>query len=252
VPHAWYYDPWYTHWWVHPYYRWHHATGVIVGFGWAAYPWSPWWAPPVRYGWAWTPGYYYESDWYVPGYFAPTQPAPVVADAEYEYVPGWWLGDVYVEGFWRLAERDGWDWVEGRYLADGTYAWGHWRPERDGPDGYVWEPGVWDGEAWVEGYWRPEARAGFRWVGASFAEDGVFRAGYWEPVEQRRGHVWIPGWFDGTEWIEGYWVPEAEYEEADPDDWEPPAGWDAGRDVPADPPKRDDEPPLALPVEGTS
>lgn len=244
-----YYAPWYTHWWVHPYYRWHHGTSVVIWLG-AVDPWWDLWRGPVRTGWIWVPGYYRASDWWVPGYYAPADPAPTVRQADYVYVPGWWIDDAYVEGFWRRAERPGWVWVEGAYRADGTYAWGHWMPAAPGAPGFVWEPGTWDGEAWIEGFWRPADREGYRWVSARWDADGVFRAGYWEPLEARRGHVWIPGWFDGTEWIEGYWVSMDALEAADPDDWTPPEGWDAGRDGRPEP-ARAAEPPLALPVTDT-
>jgi len=110
----------------------------------------------------------------------------------------------------------------------------------------VWEPGYWDGKYWVEGFWRPEERAGYRWVSSWLDQDGIEHAGYWEPLEDRPGYVWIPGWFDGEKWIEGYWVTQEEYEDANPDDYKPDDGWNDQSTTP--PPS--DEPPPAIPVQG--
>ncbi|MCK6508016.1 hypothetical protein L6R53_32400, partial [Myxococcota bacterium] len=246
--HHWY-RPLYAHWWVHPYYRWTHATVAVVWLGFSVHAWVDTWAPPPRAGWVWIPGYWAGAIW-VPGYWSPA--APVVYTG-YTYVPGWWVGDVYVEGYYRVAARDqgSWTWVDGYYLDDGTYVWGHWVPAGTAPEGYVWVPGYWDGEQWLEGFWRPERRRDYVWVGAWYDDQGIFHSGYWEPKEALAGHVWIPGWFDGEQWVEGYWVAEAEYDSADPENWQPPEGWDAGWDEAeaAQPePAEDGELPLALPV----
>lgn len=251
VPHRWYYRPWYSHWYVHPYYRWHHATTVVVGLGFPVYAWSVGWVPPSRAGWMWVPGHW-TYGWYTPGYWSPVAVAPI----GYAYVPGWWVGDAYVEGYWRAESRSGWEWVEGSYLEDGTYIRGRWEPTGDGPDGYTWEPGFYDGEAWVDGFWRPEYRDGYRWVDGWFGDDGVYRAGYWEPLEARSGAVWVPGWFDGNEWVGGYWVAEDQYERESQKEFQPEQGWDAGRSgsdtksvaAPRGGSEGDDRP-LALPVE---
>jgi hypothetical protein len=190
----------------------------------------------------WIPGHLEHGRW-VPGYWAPSAPAL----AGYVYVPGWWLGNVYVSGYYRVAERDhgSWRWVDGAYAPDGTYVPGHWRPTSAAPDGYLWEPGFFDGEVWVEGYWRPAARAGYRWVPARTTDEGVWCGGYWDPIERRPDAVWIPGWFDGNQWVEGYWVPEREYDATDPSAWEPDAGWDADDDETGD---ADEGPPVAIAV----
>ncbi len=221
------YRPYYTRWWVHPWYRWTYATTCVVGFGFYVDPWSYTWAPPVRAGWSWVPGAYMYNYW-TPGYWAPA--APVVG---YTYVPGWWQGQTYVDGYYRQAARtDGdWSWVDGYYLDDGTYVRGHWMPNKAGPAGYTWEPGFWDGETWVEGFWRPEYRASFTWISSYYDEDGVFHSGYWMPVEAQPGFVWVPGWFDGNAWQEGYWVRSDEYEQTDPATWTPEPGWDDGWQV---------------------
>jgi hypothetical protein len=169
----------------------------------------------------------------------------------YVFVPGWWIGDVYIEGYYRIPDRsDGdWVWVDGHYNEDGSYIPGHWRPVADGPDGYVWEPGFFDGTVWVEGYWRPARRDGYRWVVATYNSDGIYEAGFWDPVDDKPGYVWIPGWFDGNQWIEGYWVTKAEYENTDPSKYEPDEGWNAGWDDKSAQAVDDEGPPIAIPVD---
>lgn len=148
----------------------------------------------------------------------------------YVYVPGWWQSDIYVEGYYRPSYReDGdWDWIDGYYLEDGTYVSGHWRPTYLGLDGYVWEPGFFDGEYWVEGFWRPEYRSGFFWISSWYDDDGIYHTGYWEPSYPIPDQVWIPGWFDGNEWVNGYWISEDEYQSTDIDSWKPEEGWNDG------------------------
>lgn len=249
-----YYRPYYTHWYVHPYYRWLTATVVVVHFGFAVDPWLTVWAPPPRAGWAWVPGRYDPLGYWIPGHWVPVAGPPVIyPNVRYVFVPGYWQGSVYVEGYWRAGDRDGWIWQEGYYLPDGTYVSGHWEPAGPGPEGYVWEAGYFDGEEWVEGFWRPEFRDGYIWVSSYFDESGIFHGGYWMPAQPNPGHTWIPGWFDGRAWVEGYWVSDQEYSSADPQSWTPPEGWNAGWDSDATsaattvaPP---DEAPLALPVD---
>ena len=246
------YRSWYSHWYIHPYYRHWHASTCVVGFTFNVFPWRPVWVPPSRVGWVWVAGAWYGGVWW-PGYWEPTATTTVVVyDTQYVYVPGYWQGEIYVDGYYRSAERTdgGWEWVEGYYLEDGTYLAGHWRPTTDAPEGYTWEPGFFDGEAWVGGFWRPEFRRGFVWVSSWFDSDGIFHAGYWEPLRDEAGFVWVPGWFDGTQWVEGEWVSEADYQAADPSSWEPEPGWNEGWDEEASPweAASPDEVPLALPV----
>jgi hypothetical protein len=225
-PRVYTYSPWYTRWYCHPYYRYHYSTVAVVGFGFAVYPWYDYWAPPPRYGWMWMPGYWTWGYWY-PGHWRPLVTAPV----GYVYVPGWWEADVYVDGYYRVEQRDDWYWVDGYYLDDGTYIRGHWAPDDGAPEGYTWVPGFWDGEQYVDGFWRPEYRQGFRWVSGFYDEDGVFEAGYWLPVDERVGEIWVPGWFDGNTWVEGYWVGEDDYYSTDIESWQPEEGWDDGWEV---------------------
>ncbi len=252
-PHYVWYRPRWTHWWVHPYWRWTHATSVVIAFDYTPDPWDHAWAPPARAGWVWVPGHM-QGGWWVPGHWEPVRAAaPTWYGTSWVWVPGWWMGPVWVEGYWRPVTRPGWLWADGYYLDDGEYVRGWWEPESAPPQpGYVWEGGHYDGETWVEGYWRPESREGYRWVSAWLdAESAIYYEGYWEPLEAKPGMVWVPGWFDGSQWVEGEWVTEAEYaeSEAEAENWQPNEGWDQqpaeGQNVL---PK--DELPPALPYNG--
>ena len=219
------YRPYYTRWYCHPWYRYRYSTVAVVGFGFSVYAWHDWWVPPARAGWRWVPGAWSYGYW-TPGYWTPMQTAPV----GYVYVPGWWENEAYVEGYYRQNTRSGWEWVEGYYLEDGTHVRGHWRPRGAAPEGYLWEPGFWDGEDYVDGFWRPEFRANHYWVSAFYDDDGIYHAGYWVPAEERPGEEWVPGWFDGNEWIPGYWVLAEQVNEQALQDWQPPDGYDDGWD----------------------
>lgn len=195
----------------------------------------------------------------MPGHWRPLRSAP----AGYLWVPGWWEGQTYVEGYYRIGDRnDGdWAWVDGYYLDDGTFVRGYWQPTGPAPEGYSWEPGVWDGEGYVDGFWRPEYRSGFTWISAYYDADGLYNSGYWYPAAEQPGYVWIPGWFDGNTWVEGYWISQADYESSDVQSWQPEDGWDDGWDAEAgwgdgeilrDDLSQEVEPPgpaLALPVQ---
>ena len=246
------YRSYYARWWVHPFYRWQHATIRAVLFPFAVAAWVIDWTPDPRPGWAWVPGFHVGPVWH-PGYWRPAHTRAVVrASVTYVYVAGYWSGDTYLEGYYRPEERtDGdWEWVEGYYLEDGTYVAGHWVPSGPPPEGMTWEAGFFDGEEWVEGSWRPAHRSGHRWISAYYDDEGVYHSGYWEPVQAQAGAVWVPGWFDGNEWQEGYWVPTAEYEAVDLSSWEPEPGYDAGWDDEGDIGVEEDPDylPLAVPV----
>ena len=215
-------------WWVHPYYRYQHTATVVVSFGFVVNPWVVSWAPPPRAGWSWVGGYYDGWGVYHPGYWAPMAPPVAYVSAGYVYVPGWWQNNVYIEGYYRAPARHGWAWEDGYYLSDGSYVPGHWQPQTAAPAGYIWEPGFFDGDTWVEGFYRPEHRSNYTWVNGYFDEDGVFNAGYWMPTTAKPGYVWVPGWFDGQAWVEGYWEAEATYYSADVDNWQPQQGWNDG------------------------
>ncbi len=220
------YRGWYTRWYCHPYYRFHYSTVAVVGFGFGVYAWHDYWVPPARHGWAWSSGYWSWGYWN-PGFWRPIAVAPV----GYRYVPGWWEADAYVEGYYRAEGRDGWSWVDGYYLDGGTYIRGHWMPTGPAPEGYTWVAGFWDGNESIDGFWRPEHRRGYQWVSGYYDEDGVFEAGYWLPVDELVGSIWIPGWFDGNTWVDGYWVDEQEYYATDLDSWQPEEGYDDGWEI---------------------
>ncbi|GDX80353.1 hypothetical protein LBMAG42_21640 [Deltaproteobacteria bacterium] len=226
----------------------------MVSFDVAPDPWVEAWVPPLRAGWVWAPGGWVGRVW-APGHWTPAAAARAWYGRRWLWVPGWWMGRRYVEGYWRVELRsDGeWDWVEGHFVEDGAYMPGHWRPAGTVPDGYTWEPGFWNGEDWVEGFWRPVSREGYVWVSAHLNEDGLFEAGYWEPVAEWEGMIWVPGWFDGVAWVPGYWVSEVDYDAADPDAWTPPAGvelgWDEQPAAPSLTSSEGEEIPLALPAD---
>jgi hypothetical protein len=247
APRVVWYRPYWTHWYVHPYWRWTHATLAIALLTYDPDPWHDYWLPPVRAGWVWVPGHFGAWGW-IPGHWEPVGPSPAAYGVNWVYVPGYWVGGMYVDGFWRRADRAGWLWVDGYYLDDGSFVRGYWAPAGVAPKSdYVWEGGFWDGEYWVEGFWRPERRAGYRWVNSWLDDNGIYHGGYWEPLEERPGMVWIPGWFTGEKWEEGYWVSEHEYNATNVQDWEPDEGWDA--QAPAGRSMLDtDEPPPAIPV----
>jgi hypothetical protein len=230
VPRVWTYRPYYTRWYVHPWYRYQYATWAVVSFDFWVYPWYSYWVPPARIGWTWQPGYWEFGYWH-PGCWVPLARAPI----GYVYVDGWWEGEVYVDGFYRLERRAGWYWVDGAYLEDGSYARGHWEPDRGGPEGYTWEPGFWDGGEYVDGFWRPEYLDGYAWVNAYYDDEGIYHSGYWMPLEDQPGMVWVPGWFDGNEWISGYWIPESEYTDDAVQSWQPPEGVQDGWEQEQDP-----------------
>jgi hypothetical protein len=84
---------------------------------------------------------------------------------------------------------------------------------------------------------------------AAYDADGIYEAGYWDPDEGKPGYVWIPGWFDGNQWIEGYWVTEAEYKNTDPSSYQPDEGWNDGWDDKSTEMSADEGPPIAIPVD---
>ena len=243
------YRAWYSHWWIHPFFRWQHATIRAVQFPFAVTAWVVDWTPDPRPGWTWVAGRHVGPVWH-PGHWRPAHTRAVVySSISYIYVAGYWSGDTYLEGYYRPEERtDGdWAWVEGYYLEDGVYVAGHWVPSGTPPEGMTWEAGFFDGEEWVEGFWRPGQRSGHRWISSYYDDEGVYHSGYWEPIQAQAGAIWVPGWFDGNTWQEGYWVPTEEYESADLTAWEPEPGFDSGWSEDPEP-VSEDTMPLAVPV----
>ena len=202
-------------------------------------------APPP--GPSWYRPYY--TRWYVHPYYRWVTTTYVVVGFPFTVSP--WVVT------WAPPPRAGWVWEAGYWSPLGFWVPGHWEPGGQAPTGYIWEAGFFDGEAWHEGFWRPEQRAGFAWVNAFFDADGVLHGGYWMPIESKPGQVWIPGWFTGTTWVDGYWVPQAEYDATDVSQWTPPEGWSDGRGstagstaaAPAAEPAATEDVPLAIPVD---
>lgn len=115
---------------------------------------------------------------------------------------------------WMGPPRDGYIWVEDQSWAGwvpGSYAPATVAPEFGGV-AYVWVDGFWVGETYIDGFWRPERRLDGAWVWVDGAYDtaGVYHPGYWEPADAwPEGMTWEPGFFDGHQWVEGFWRPAA-------------------------------------------
>jgi hypothetical protein len=104
-------------------------------------------------------------------------------------------------------------WVAGHPGRGGVWVPGHC--ERVGPSpraGWVYVSGYWNGRIWVSGFWRPQARVGFAWVDGHVNDADEYVAGYWEPEGLAPdGMIWRPGYFDGSDWVPGGWVPSESY-----------------------------------------
>lgn len=92
---------------------------VVIRFG----PWHADWRPAPRPGWVWVVGQYAANGVWVPGHWEPATPRP-----GYAWVPGHWVGEAWVEGYWREASRPGAVWVDGYYNPHGTWVPGYWQP----------------------------------------------------------------------------------------------------------------------------
>jgi hypothetical protein len=109
------------------------------------------------------------------------------------YPPDPAYDDIYFDA------RDGYVWVEGRWVWDGSqWAWrdGYWLPSRSG---YVYIQGYWhsSGGRW---YWRDG-----RW--ATHRPGHIYVRGHWTVTNGRR--VWSPGRWErqrtGYDWQSGHW-----------------------------------------------
>jgi hypothetical protein len=83
-------------------------------------PFSPTYVPAPHAGFVWVPGSYDPYGFYTPGYWQPTG-----VRVGYLWVPGYWIGHTYHDGYWRPHGRDGQAWIDGYYL-DGRYVPGRW------------------------------------------------------------------------------------------------------------------------------
>ncbi len=108
-------------------------------------------------------------------------------------------------------------WVAGHPGHGGRWVPGHCEYVGPAPrSGWTYVSGYWNGRIWVTGFWRPSVRVGFTWVGAHVNDQDEYVAGYWEPEGQSpEGMMWRPGYFDGTDWVAGGWVPVETYEAYD-------------------------------------
>ncbi len=66
------------------------------------------------------------------------------------------------------------------------------------------------------------------------------------PLTIPQGMTYIPGWFDGTTWVEGRLVPRSEIQGFDAKTWTPAPGREAGWGQTTTPPA---EAPLAIAVD---
>lgn len=116
--------------------------------------------------------------------------------------------DLAVPGCWRLRQRPGYIWVEGRWLDDG-YLPGYWQPVRTRGREWAWVPGYWDGHRWFPGRWRPRARSGWIWAEGHWSRGGEWIAGCWRPLSANRpGWDWESGFWDPQgRWVDGFWRP---------------------------------------------
>ncbi|TNF36167.1 MAG: hypothetical protein EP329_05485 [Deltaproteobacteria bacterium] len=232
---------WIDGWTPHPRAGWVWMPGYWDGFWHPGY-WAPMGAPPRGYvyvpgywysdyyvegyyrsqtredgDWQWVEGQYLEDGTYVPGHWRPRDPGP----EGYTWEPGFWDGEVYVDGFWRPMYRDGFAWQGAYFDADGVYHSGFWKPIEDKAE-HVWVPGWFDGNGWQEGYW---------------VHEGVYYSQRPEEFEAPEG--WNAGWDVGSGWGDGEVVERHELEASEPEpvpDPAPPV---------TEPPER----PLGIPVE---
>lgn len=116
--------------------------------------------------------------------------------------------DLAVPGCWRLRQRPGYIWVDGRWLDDG-YLPGYWQPARTRGREWAWVPGYWDGHRWFSGRWRPRARSGWAWNEGHWSRGGEWIMGCWRPLSANRpGWDWEPGFWDPQgRWVDGFWRP---------------------------------------------
>jgi hypothetical protein len=107
----------------------------------------------------------------------------------------------------------GWVWVADRPGIHGRWIAGHWAHVGVPPrPGWAWVPGWWNGVLWITGFWRPEVLVGYHWIEAGPGPDGAWVPGYWEPdAPAPEGMIWRPGYWTGTAWVSGRWVPVESY-----------------------------------------
>jgi hypothetical protein len=118
-----------------------------------------------------------------------------------------------VHAYARPCPGPGSVWVAGHPGHGGRWVPGHCEHVGPAPrTGWVYVSGYWNGLVWVSGFWRPSVRVGYTWVDAHVTEQDEYVAGYWEPEGAGPdGMMWRPGYFDGSAWVPGGWVPTETY-----------------------------------------
>ncbi len=110
-------------------------------------------------------------------------------------------------------------WVSGHPGPGNQWVTGHCQHVGRAPRaGWTYVSGYWNGRAYVSGFWRPQLRVGFTWVDPHVNDQQEYITGYWEPEGAAPdGMMWRSGYFDGTDWISGGWVPTESYSAYDED-----------------------------------
>jgi len=85
------------------------------------------WGPSIRDGFVWLnredrAGEYPDGSWEKMNSFQMNK-SPL------KWVPGYWNRRVWVDGYWRIPEKDGFVWVEGYYCPNGRWQEARWEPE---------------------------------------------------------------------------------------------------------------------------
>ena len=138
-----------------------------------------------------------------------------------------------VEGFWREADVDGYDWQQAGWDKEGNWVDYDYVPVESSPQNYRWVAGHRGKDGvWVMGFWRRSNRDKHTWSDGYY-EDEEYVAPHWEPTEVednyiyergyrastgywipgfrrprlRVGYRWASGYWDGPEYVRGYWRP---------------------------------------------
>jgi len=110
-------------------------------------------------------------------------------------------------------------WVSGHPGTANQWVAGHCQYVGQAPRaGWSYVSGYWDGRVLVSGFWRPQVRVGFSWVDSHVNDQQEYITGYWEPEGASPDDMmWRSGYFDGSDWVAGGWVPTESYSAYDED-----------------------------------
>lgn len=78
--------------------------------------------PPAKPGFVWREGYWNDEGGWVDSCWMPVESRP-----GHIWVAGYWNGSVWIDGFWRVAFRDGFVWLEGHHNRHGHPEPGRWQ-----------------------------------------------------------------------------------------------------------------------------